>query len=504
MPYHAVRKSKRIDAGPLIELNEPVFPFPFSFHSILDIPRIGRRDWFKIGALSGLGIGPSFLTRTTLAGPNQNSNISAGFGRAKSVIILFASGGQSQLETWDPKPEAPDGIRGEFSSIETSVPGLRFCEHLPRVAKRADQLTVIRSMSHDDLDHGSAIYLSMTGQFHPRKSSNLPPRPEDAPALGAILQRVRATNRFPYSAIHLNGPVLIPDTPGPGQYGGFLGRTYEPMILGDVTQASAILDGLTPLPGLPLDRQSARAALLERYDVARRHTEADRPATAMSEIYRQAHRLLESPRCRQAFDLSREPEELKDRYGRFRSGQACLLARRLVEAEVPLVTVFLNESIRGQDFSANETDAYGWDTHNDIFASLKNHLLPRFDISFSALLEDLEDRGLLESTLVVCMGEFGRAPRVAAEPNFKGSSPGRKHWAAVYSIVMAGAGVGRGQIVGSSDRIGAYPETTPISPGDVAATIFASLGIDPSNHFTDALGRPIAIATGRPIEELYH
>ena len=468
---------------------------------------INRRKWLRIATLAGLGLGAKTKSQSAslLAAESSKSRTDSppGFGRAKSVIVLFASGGQSQLETWDPKPDAPQGIRGEFSSIATSITGVRVCEHMPRIAKLANQFSIIRSMSHDDLDHGSAIYLSLTGQFHPRKSSNLPPRPEDAPALGAILQRVRPTPNFPYSAVHLNGPVLIPDVPSPGQYGGFLGRTYEPLTVGDVTQSSMIMDGLDPLPELPLSRQTSRSLLLRSFDQARRQFELDRSTAAMTELYRQAHLLLESPRCRQAFDLSRESDATRSRYGRFRSGQACLLARRLVEADVPLVTVFLNESIRGQDTAADESDAYGWDTHNDIFDSMKQHLLPRFDICFSALIEDLAQRGLLETTLVVCLGEFGRAPRVAAEPNFAGSSPGRKHWAAVYSIVMAGAGVGCGRTLGSSDRIGAYPETTPISPGDVAATIFSALGIDPASHFVDATGRPVAIAAGKPITDLY-
>ncbi|MEK6263112.1 MAG: DUF1501 domain-containing protein, partial [Planctomycetota bacterium] len=349
----------------------------------------------------------------------------------------------------------------------------------------------------------SATYLSLTGQFHPRKSSNPPPRDEDSPALGAILQRVRPAQRFPYTAVNVNGPLLVPELPSPGQFGGFLGRKFEPLTVGDVSDSALVLDGLEPQPDLPLVRQSSRTSLLDAIDRTRRQFHSDRNALELSELYRQAHSLLESPQCRHAFDLSQESDRVRDRYGRFRSGQACLLARRLVEAGVPLITVFLNHSARGQDKSPDETDLYGWDTHNDIFYAMKQHLLPRFDICFSALLEDLDRRGLLDSTLVVCMGEFGRAPRVALEPNFKGSTPGRKHWPAVYSIVMAGAGVKRGHIVGASDRIAAYPETTPLTPGDIAATMFSSLGLDPSSHFTDAGGRPFPLATGKPIGELY-
>lgn len=462
---------------------------------------VNRREWLRIGSLASLGLGAS--AQNSCAENNPGVIIPPGFGRAKSVIMLYASGGQSQLDTWDPKPDAPDGIRGEFSTIETAVAGLRLCEHMPRIARQADQFTIIRSMSHDDLDHGSATYLSLTGQFHPRKSSNPPARPTDAPALGAILQRVRPTKEFPYTAIHLNGPVLVPDYPSPGQFGGFLGRHYEPLTIGDVTDPAMTLAGLDPLPALPMVRQTARTSLLTAIDTARQQFAADRQALAMSELYRQAYSLLDSPRCRQAFDLSQEPDSVRDRYGRFRSGQACLLARRLVEAQVPLITVFLNQSARGQDKSPGVTDAYGWDTHNDIFEAMQDHLLPRFDISFSALLDDLRQRGLLDTTLVICQGEFGRAPRIALERSFAGTTPGRKHWAAVYSIVMAGAGVRPGQIIGTSDRVAAYPETTPITPGDVAATMFASLGIDPASHYTDPVGRPIALATGRAISELY-
>ncbi len=223
----------------------------------------------------------------------------------------------------------------------------------------------------------------------------------------------------------------------------------------------------------------------------------------MNVLYQQAFRVLASPACHSAFDLSAEPDRLRERYGRYRSGQACLLARRLVEAKVPLVTVMFNHGNRGQDKQPGETDAYGWDTHNDIFHALKTHLLPRFDQSFSALLEDLDDRGLLDETLVVCMGEFGRAPRVALEATFAGRTPGRKHWASAYSIVMAGAGMTRGATFGGSDRIGGYVKDGLVSPADIAATMFAALGIDPAAHYLDSLGRPFALTEGKPVGGLF-
>jgi hypothetical protein len=455
-----------------------------------------RREWLRIGGLGGA----VFAARPAGAAPRAAA---PRFGKARSVLIVYASGGQSQLDTWDPKPDAPAEVRGAFRPIATSVPGTLVCEHLPRVARLAHLYTIVRHVSHDDLDHGSATYVALTGQFHPRKSSNPPPRPTDAPTYGAVLKRVRPAPRLPYTAAHLNGPVLVPEVVAPGQNGGLLGRAYEPLVLGDVTQGAAALGELGPGPDLPPVRLRRRQALVQALEHYRRALEQDRTALEHSAVRRQAYDLLASPRAARAFDLRAEPQAVRERYGLHRSGQACLLGRRLVEAGVPLVTVFFNHTIRGQDKDPAHTDSYGWDTHNDIFEALRQHLLPRFDHTFAALLLDLEQRGLLDTTLVVCMGEFGRAPRVALERNFAGTSPGRKHWAAVYSIVLAGAGVTRGGVVGASDRLGAYPSTQPVGPGDVAATMFSALGIDPGGHYHDPLERPFPIAEGKPIRALY-
>ena len=213
--------------------------------------------------------------------------------------------------------------------------------------------------------------------------------------------------------------------------------------------------------------------------------------------------MLARPQAREAFDLSREPESLRNRYGRNRSGQACLLARRLVQAGVPLVTVIWSHNNRGQDIDPTNTDLYGWDNHNDIFEGLQHHLLPRFDQGFSALIEDLDEKGMLEDTLVICMGEFGRAPLVALERNFAGATPGRKHWSSVYSIAMAGAGVQRGAVIGESDSRGAFPRTEAYGPWDVTATMFSALGINPHQLYYDLVDRPIPICDGRVISALY-
>ncbi len=453
---------------------------------------MNRRRW--LAQSSGVLIG-GLQTATSVRAASASSP------RAKTVLFVVANGGQSQLETWDPKPLAPREVRGDFSAISTSVAGTQFSEHLPHLAQRAHKFAVIRTMSHEDLDHGSALYLTLTGQYHARRSANPFPAATDWPTMGAVVKRVRPTQDSLETAIHLNGPAQIPINIGAGQNSGFLGPDFDPMLLGDVTADDTTLPGLSPLPLLDVARRHHRAQLLQQME---------RPAVATSTttqrhavLYDRAFDLLDRPSVQHAFDLERESTALRDRYGRNRSGQACLLARRLVEAGVPWITLFWNHTGRGQDLAPEDTEEYGWDTHNDIFDALKNRLLPRFDQNFSALLDDLESRGLMESTLVVCAGEFGRAPLVASEKNFAGESPGRKHWAACYSVIAAGAGVQPGQVIGASDRRGAYPATESWGPWDLTATMFSALGLDPESHFTDKSGRQFPMSSGRIIAPLY-
>src|ERR1700722_8055703 len=290
---------------------------------------LSRREWLRVGGLTGLGL---------LAGRNGLAEVPArplpGFGKAKSVLLVFTGGGQSQLDTWDPKPDAPEEIRGAFRPIMTSVPGTLVCEHLPQLARLAHLYTILRSVSHDDTDHGSASYLALTGRFHARKSSNPPPLPTDHPTLGAVGRRLRPSAQAPYSAVHVNAPVLAPELPAPGQTAGLLGRACDPLLLGDVTEESIAL-GLDALPELPPVRVDARRSLLQALEGGRSELEQDRAVLEKNTLYGQAYDLLAAPRFRRAFDLEQEPEAVRDRYGRHRSGQACLLARRLVEAEIP-------------------------------------------------------------------------------------------------------------------------------------------------------------------------
>lgn len=452
-----------------------------------------RRDVLRLGVPAVLGMNAGL----------RAASPAATAARAKSVVVIFTSGGQSQLESWDPKPDAPEEIRGIFGTIPTSVPGYRVCEHLPRLAKLAHRYAVVRSMTHDDLDHGSACYLALTGQFHPRKSSNPPPSPNDYPALGAVLKRIRPAKQFPHTAVHVNGPLLAPREVAPGQFGGFLGRAFEPFEIGNVMEADRILEGLDLPADVPVKRLDSRRGLLDRLEDSGNADERLPSASDRVLLARQAFDLIHAPQVRAAFDLAREPAKLRERYGLHRSGQACLMARRLVEAGVPWITVFFNHGIRGQDDAPDDTDEYGWDTHNDIFMAMKDHLMPRFDRSVSAFLEDLDQRGLLKQTLVCIMGEFGRAPLVALEKNFAGSSPGRKHWGACYSVVLAGAGITPGAQYGQSDRHAAYPQADPVRPGDLYATLFHALGIPAGAHYDDLTSRPHRMVTGDPLLKLW-
>ncbi len=458
---------------------------------------LSRRQLLLLGGVAGLGVW--LPKKTQAASPGRGP----GWASARSVLVVFANGGQSHLDLWDMKPQAPETVRGAFRPIATRVPGVHICEHLPRLARLAHRFQIVRSMTHEDLDHGSAVYLALTGHYHRRRSSNPPPTPEDMPTLGAVLHRLQPSGQFPYSAVYLNAPALIPENVSPGQFAGILGPAHQPLFVGDATAGAGALPGLQPQQEVPHVRLARRRRLLASVDRFRRRMEHHAQMQQLHVAYRRAFEVLDRPECVQAFDLAQEPQQVKDRYGRWRSGQACLLARRLIEAGVPLVTVMFNHTNRGQDRYPGQTDYYGWDTHNDIFQSLRTHLLPRFDQSFSALLEDLDQRGLLETTLVICMGEFGRAPRVAFEANFKGRYPGRKHWAAAYSILVAGAGTTPGAVLGRTDRLGAYVQQQPITPGDLAATVFWALGIDPRQRYQDLLGREFAAAPGRPVTALW-
>ena len=439
-----------------------------------------RREALRAGALalSGLSL-PGLYAGTAAAAPGPS-----GFGRARSCILIFQWGGPSHLDTWDLKPSAPTAIRGEFSPIATKTPGLEISEHFPMLALRTNHLAVIRSMTHDDPAHLSTAHRVVTGHLAPRPNSDaIGPSPNDWPHLGALIARVHPRKGVLPDAVTMPWTVAHPAAPGgkaPGQHGGWLGKTYDPFrVEGDPNALDFQVPGLGLPDGVTTDRMEARRALLAGMND---------PAASPSWDTLQARALdaLGSAEAQGAFRIDREDPRTRDRYGRNIHGQCLLMARRLVESGVRLVTVNWHDD--GQNF---------WDTHGDNFNRLKNHLMPPADQGFSALLDDLEARGLLDENLIVWVGEFGRAPKITE------GTAGREHWPRCYSAALAGGGIRGGQIWGASDRLGAYPTHDPVNPDDLGATILHALGVDPTTEIPDPLGRPMRINAGTPLSALF-
>ncbi len=446
--------------------------------------RVTRREALRAGMLgtAGLGLPELFRTRVTAAGAN-------GFGRAKSCLLIFMWGGPSQLDTWDPKPDAPEDIRGSFGTIATKTPGVRISEHFPKLAARTDRFTIIRSMSHDDFAHLSTAHRVTTGHLAPTPHSDAAgPSPNDWPHLGSLVAKVQPRAGALPQAVTMPWTVAHPAAPGgkaPGQHGGWLGKAYDPFrIQGDPNAEDFRVEGLGLPDGITSDRLDTRRALRDGLDLG--HELSGTGPASWDGYCERALDSLASAEAAGAFRIDLEDPRLRDRYGRNIHGQCLLLGRRLIEAGVPLVTVNWHDD--HQNF---------WDTHSANFARLKNDLMPPADQGFSALLDDLEIRGLLSETLVVWVGEFGRAPRITL------GNAGREHWPHCYSAVLAGAGINGGAVYGVSDRRGAYPTRNPVSPDDLGATILFALGIDPSQKVYDQTNRPMRINEGSPLVRLF-
>jgi hypothetical protein len=444
-----------------------------------------RRAALQAGALALSGLGLPSLLRAESAG--SSAPTAAGFGRARSCIVIFQWGGPSHLDTWDLKPEAPDSIRGSFSSIETATPGIRISEHFPRLARQTNRLSIVRSMTHDDPAHLSTVHRFQTGHLAPRpKSDAIGPSPSDWPHLGSFVGRLLPPPPHALPA-SVTMPWLVshPAAPGgraPGQHGGWLGKAYDPFLVpGDPNDPSFRVAGMSPPEGLSDERLGSRRRLL-----AGLNAWSTGPSDSWDGYQHKAFDAVVSAEARGAFAIDREDPRVRDRYGRHIHGQCLLLARRLVEAGVRLVTVNWHDD--GMNF---------WDTHGDNFNQLKNRLMPPADAGFAALLDDLDARGLLEETLVVWVGEFGRNPKITP------GNAGREHWPRCYSAALAGAGIRGGHVHGASDRWGAYPARDPVHPEDLAATIYHALGIDPATEVRDPLDRPLRITEGRPVTTLF-
>jgi hypothetical protein len=457
--------------------------------------RVSRRSLIQAGVLGSLGLGLSDWWRLADAAQQQKETAASG-GRAKACIFLFMWGGPSQLETFDLKPNAPEEVRGSFNPISTAVPGLQICEHFQKLSAHMDKVAVVRSLSHDDPAHLSSGHATVTGQPAPvLKSDATPPSDKDSPHIGALVSKVRPSDSGLPSFVTLPWKAFHPAAPGgeaPGQHGGWLGKSHDGLLLtGDPNAADWRPSALSLPADMPLQRLQSRYELLRTLDHQRSSLLGGRMSGSVAsvDLHSQQARavdLLTSDRVRKAFDLTAEPEAVRDRYGRNTHGQSVLMARRLVEHGVPLVSV--NWHNDGKNF---------WDTHGDNFNRLKNDLIPPADTALSALLEDLQQRGMLDETLIVWVGEFGRRPQITA------ANAGREHWPYCYSGLLAGGGIQGGAVYGESDAHAAYPIADAVSPMDFGATIVDALGIPVDAMLKDREGRPHRVTSGKVIRDLF-
>lgn len=443
-------------------------------------PMIRRRELLRIGAL-GLG----GLTLPNLLRSGQASDRAA-TGRAKSAILLFLSGGPAHMDMWDPKPDAPEEIRGTFAPIATSVPGTMLTEHMPRMARLANRYAIVRSMQHRQSGHPAAAYWMMIGQPIARPATDAgfmsrADRPHPGSALAKVLGPTASVPPFVLlpEAIQPNGPERS------GQFAGFLGAEFDPYRINSDPNEQDYSPGALMLPNDVTSRRlDLRRALL---DLVGKQPEGLVTAE-IDEHYVRAFDLLGSPAGQRAFDINAEPAAVRDRYGRHVFGQSVLLARRMIEAGVRLVQVNWVRHDRGKG-------GQGYDSHRNHLDWARTELLPPTDAAFASLIEDLDARGLLDETLVIMMGEFGRTPRFNA-------NGGRDHWPACFSVVLAGGGVQGGRVLGASDKIAAYPASDPVTPADLMATLYHCLGVDPLTTIHDLQERPHVLSDGTPLHGL--
>ncbi len=451
---------------------------------------IGRREVLRAGGLNALGLSLPMLQQQRTEGANGGSVASSTFGKAKSCIVLFLMGGPPQHSTFDPKPLAPVEVRGEFAPIRSVVPGIDLCELWPRTALLTDKLAILRAMSTGDNAHSSSGYYMLTGQPHaPMNAENVNPGfPNDYPNLGATVRKLipargqlPASIRLPHRIFNTDGSVW------PGQDAGFLGQAVEPWLLNCQPANPAFrIDEFSLSSDITEQRLQERRSLLKHINTHLLGTDDRATLNAYGNLTEKAFDVLSSSAARRAFQLGQEPDIVRDRYGRSQFGQSVLMSRRLVEAGVSLVQV---NWFRGPDEPSN---APCWDSHAMEAQRLKTALCPPADQALSALIEDLETRGLLQETLIVVMSEFGRSPRM-------NSAGGRDHWGHVFSVALAGGGIQGGVVHGSSDAIGGYPHEGKVSPQDLTATIFHCLGLDPDATITDTFDRPLPISRGEII-----
>ena len=445
---------------------------------------INRRELLQIGYSGVLGVGLSSWVAQDTSAVESNRAGAGAPRRPKSIVLIFLTGAASHHDTFDMKPDAPAEIRGEFQPITTSVPGIGICEHLPRLAARAHKYALIRTLSHGDNNHLMSTHHVLTGTRQPGAFFDKVASRDDWPCYSSGCAYLRPRRDGIPSGVNLPTFLAGGALTWPGQHAGFLGAKYDPwQITGDPNKKDFRVDSLTLPPGVDMTRLNKRQALLGEINRQQRQmAEADK-ARRLSDDQQLAFSILTSSRLAQAFELKREPDAVRDHYGRHTTGQSLLLARRLIQVGVPVV-------------QANIGRVQTWDNHGNIFPTLKDRLLPPLDQGVAALIDDLESLGRLDETLVMMFGEFGRTPKI-------NKGRGRDHWGHCFCGLFAGAGVRGGQVIGKSDAIGAYPMTTAYSPNDVGATVYHTLGIAPDAYVKDRLNRPAQLNRGKVIQPLF-
>lgn len=453
--------------------------------------RLLRREMLRIGGLGACGLSlPQLLTPQPASAESVSSKIAR---PAKSCIVLFLMGGPPQQSTWDPKPDAPKEVRGEIGPIATKIPGVQFGELMPRLAGHADKLAVLRAVSTNDNAHSSSGYYMLTGRPHiPMNAEGANPgAPNDWPNWGSVVQRLSGPRGHLPASVRLPNHIFNTDgSTWPGQDGGLLGRGQDPWLFRCQPHAADHRISEFQLPeSMSLDRLAARRDLVRLFDQQSAAAEQLDRSRPFGEQQQRAYGLLASAASRGAFDLSAEDEKTRQRYGHTPFGQSCLLARRLIEADVRLVQV---NWFRGPDEPAANPC---WDSHTDETNRLRKVLVPPTDHGFASLLEDLSERGMLDDTLIVCMSEFGRTPKI-------NGAAGRDHWGPVFSIAMAGGGIRGGVVHGASDALGGYPRSGLVRPEDITATMFHCLGYSPDTEFFDNQNRGHVISRGQVIRPI--
>ncbi len=437
----------------------------------------------QVGYSGALGLGLTSLLKNRVLGADAESGQSRQ-PSGKKMILVWTTGAMSHHDTLDMKPDAPAEVRGQFNPIQTKTPGYQVCEHMPELAKLSDKYSVIRSFTHKDNNHLMSTHHVLTGQIQPGAFFDKIASRTDWPNYSGAYNYFNPRNDGIPNGVNLPTYMQQPPLLWPGQYAGLLGAKHDPwQITADPNKDDFKVDSLTLAAGLDIQRVTDRQSLLSDLNKQQGRLERTAAGNRMKSEQEQAYNILTSRRLADAFEVQKESEQVREKYGRHTTGQSLLLARRLVQVGVPVVQV-------------NIGNAQNWDNHGNIFPTLKDRLLPPLDKGLAALLTDLEERGMLEDTFVVLIGEFGRTPKV-------NNKAGRDHWGPCFSALFAGGGVQGGRVIGESDPHGGYPVKKPFSPEDFGATVYSVLGIDPESEIRDRFDRPLRLNSGSVISELF-